>query len=106
MPTRLQDKTEQLAAKRREMHDIFAAGGDDLNLSEEQVKDIQQRNDELADLGREVEDLRALDAIATKNQQAIAEAERLVRTVPHAAGAGDEARGDAASRDAERRAPA
>jgi uncharacterized linocin/CFP29 family protein len=73
MPSALIEAREKLAAKSRELHEIFEEAGPDLDLSKVQriegdsatkAAEIKRRNDELTDLGKEYDRLRGLDEMA------------------------------------------
>lgn len=77
MPSLLDTKREELSAKRHELGAIFAEAGDDLDLSKVKLlegdtstkaKEIQRRNTELTALGKEVEELADVEAIAAKTK--------------------------------------
>ncbi len=65
MASALVDTREKLAAKQKELAAIFASKPD-LDFTEQEVSDIQARNAELNELGKKLEELKALDAIAQK----------------------------------------
>jgi HK97 family phage major capsid protein len=81
---------DKLNVKRRELAAIFETAGADLDLTSEQVDDVKSRNAEIADLAKEVETLREAQSIAEANTKALADTERVVRTVPHAGGTADQ----------------
>lgn len=62
MPSILVEKREELATKRKALGDLFAAKPD-LSFSEDETKDIQAKNAELTDLGKEVDRLVELESI-------------------------------------------
>ncbi len=53
---------QEIVAKRERLADLFKAGGADYDLTEEQVSEIRQANDELTDLGKQ------LDAIVAQEK--------------------------------------
>ncbi len=55
---------QEIDAKRQQLGEIFKAGGDDLNLTADQVADVQARNKELEDLGKQFEQVAELKRIA------------------------------------------
>lgn len=71
MKSKLVDLRGQLDAKRKKMHEVFEQAGDNLDMDKVTVLDgdsaakahqIKALNDELADLGRQVDDLAAVEA--------------------------------------------
>jgi HK97 family phage major capsid protein len=78
MPTKLQEKQAELAAKQAKLTEVFEKAGPDLDFSGEAVRGlldgaadaksavekVQEKNKELEDLGKEVEELRGLEKIA------------------------------------------
>ena len=69
MPT-LAEKREELAAKSKDLHEIFAEAGDSVDLAKvtkitgstaEKATEIKRRNDELTAIGKEVEVFQARD---------------------------------------------
>lgn len=89
MPTKLQQKQDELAAKRAELGAIFEAAGPDLALTDEQVSEVKQRNDHLSALGAEVDGLREMERISEANKKELADLERPRHTVGFAGGASD-----------------
>lgn len=55
---------QEIDAKRQTLSDLFKAGGDDMNLNDDQVKEIRRLNDELTDLGKQFDQARELEIIA------------------------------------------
>ncbi len=72
MATKLQEAFEKLEAKRKELAEIFEKYPN-MDMDEKVATDIKARNDELTDLGKKVDELKSIDAIAEKNRQAIEE---------------------------------
>ena len=68
MANKLQEKQGVLELKRKELAEIFA-NYPEMNMDASVAADIKTRNDELTDLGKEVEDLKALAVIEEKNRQ-------------------------------------
>jgi HK97 family phage major capsid protein len=75
----LTEVREELAAKRKQLHDIFSEAGPDLDLSlvksldgdnVAKAAEIKRRNDELTDLGQKHDELAALAKMAGDNQKA------------------------------------
>jgi HK97 family phage major capsid protein len=73
----LTDVREELAAKRRDLHNLFQEAGPDLDMSkvtsiygtsEEKAAEIRSRNDALTALGQEHDRLALLDMIAKQNE--------------------------------------
>lgn len=71
MKSKLVDLRGQLDAKRKKLHEVFEQAGDNLDMDKVTVLDgdsaakahqIKALNDELADLGRQVDDLAAVEA--------------------------------------------
>lgn len=70
MPTKLDEVREKLDAKRLELHNIFEEAGTDLDLSKvksfegkddiSRRTEIKKRNDELTEIGKEFDDLKAV----------------------------------------------
>lgn len=68
---------EEMAAKSKALEEIFSQAGPELDMSKVTViegdsaakaAEIRRRNDELTDLGKEFDELRALDDMAKKNR--------------------------------------
>lgn len=72
MASKLQEKMGVLEQKRLELHEIFEKYPN-LDMDATVAADIKARNTEMADLGKEVEGLKALAEIDEKNRAAIAE---------------------------------
>jgi HK97 family phage major capsid protein len=66
MANKLVEKREELVAKRAQWHEIFASYPD-LDMPAEVAADLKARNDEMTDLGKEVERLASLEDMAAKN---------------------------------------
>ncbi len=75
MANKLQEKQGVLDLKRKELADIFEKYPD-MNMDASVAADIKARNDELTDLGKEVDELKALAAIEEKNRQELADGEK------------------------------
>lgn len=79
---------EKLNAKRAELAAIFAKaatkvdGQDRYNLTPEQLEDVKQRNAEIDDLAKQVEDLKSADEIYQKNAAAMRENNRPATSLP------------------------
>jgi HK97 family phage major capsid protein len=54
---------QEIDAKRDKLSDLFKAGGDDMKLSDDQVKEIRSLNEELTDLGKQFDQARELEII-------------------------------------------
>jgi hypothetical protein len=54
---------QEIDAKRTKLSDLFKAGGDDMKLSDDQVKEIRSLNEELTDLGKQFDQARELEII-------------------------------------------
>jgi len=66
----LKQLIEKLAAKQKELHDIFEEAGQDIDLSKvkslegdnaAKAAEIKRRNDEMADIGKQIDEARALE---------------------------------------------
>jgi HK97 family phage major capsid protein len=68
MATKLQEKQGELEAKAKALHEIFEKYPD-MNMPEDVAKSIKPMNDELTDLGKEVDSLKALEQISRNAQQ-------------------------------------
>lgn len=77
MPSKLIEKRAELDAKRKRLHDVFTQAGDDLDLSKVTILDgdtaakaaaIRSMNDEMTDLGKEVDELADLDRIKQRSK--------------------------------------
>lgn len=77
MPNKLVEKRNELAAKQKKLHDVFAEAGADLDMdkvkgldgsSADKVAAIRKMNDELAALGKEVDDLASLEGALKASQ--------------------------------------
>jgi len=75
---KLEEVREKLAAKRKELHDIFAKYPD-MNMPAEVVEDIKARNAELTDVGKEHDALCAIVEAKELNEKALADDERVNR---------------------------
>jgi len=71
--TKLDEKRTELEAKQKALHDIFAEAGDEMDLSKvksiegdsrAKAAEIRRLNDELSEIGKEVEELQAVAAAA------------------------------------------
>jgi HK97 family phage major capsid protein len=85
-----QELQEKVNAKRVEIKSIFDAGGEDLNLDEDQVEDIQTKNAELEAAQAELESALSMEKIEAKNREDMAAAERVNRSVSFASGDADQ----------------
>lgn len=83
MSAKLAELTEKLAAKRKELAAIFEKYPD-LDMPEDVAEEIKRRNDELTDLGKEFERLRAAEEIARKNAEELDRLERPAGRMVHA----------------------
>lgn len=63
MNERLRELRGQLSDARRRAEEIIKAGGDDLDLNEQQVHDLRAINDEMDALAPQIRDLEGLEAI-------------------------------------------
>lgn len=54
---------QEIDAKRAKLSELFKAGGDDMKLSDDQVKEIRSLNEELTDLGKQFDQARELEII-------------------------------------------
>ncbi len=92
MPTLVQEKAAELAAKRKALAELFDQYPD-LNVPEDKAADfaaaVKQKNDELAALGEKYDALKEQERIAAENKAALADLERPQRTVTHAGGTSD-----------------
>lgn len=79
---KLQLAQDKLNVKRRELAEIFEAAGPDLDMTAETVAEVKQRNDELTDIGKDVDHLRDLAGIDEINRKALDDAARPARTLP------------------------
>lgn len=70
MPTKLEQKQEELEAKAKTLHEIFEKYPE-MDMPEDVAKSIKPMNDELTDLGKEVDELKALEKIHRTAQQII-----------------------------------
>lgn len=75
---KLEEVREKLAAKRKELHDVFAKYPE-MNMPADVVDDIQTRNTELTALGKEHDTLRAIAETKDANDKALADDERVQR---------------------------
>ncbi len=57
---------EEVEAKRKNLHDIFAAHDSVLNIPEDEAKKIKPMNDELTELVKKLEEAEALDGIKSR----------------------------------------
>jgi HK97 family phage major capsid protein len=69
MATKLEQKREELNAKRKQLAEIFEKYPE-LDMPKDVAVDIKQRNDELTQLGKEFDELKALAAIDEDNRKA------------------------------------
>jgi HK97 family phage major capsid protein len=69
MATKLEQKREELNAKRKELSEIFEKYPE-LDMPKDVAVDIKQRNDELTALGKEFDELKAMAAIDDENRKA------------------------------------
>lgn len=106
MATRLQEITEQIAAKSRELHLIFEAAGPDYDMakvtsldgdSAAKAAEIKRRNDELTALGVERDGLADLASMAQKAADANTFYNKPANPIPFPGGNGSK---DGGSRDA------
>lgn len=81
MPTKLEEARDKLNAKRDELGAIFAKYPE-MDMGQEVVDDIQQRNKELSDLGIEFEKAREMDEIFQANVKALRESKTPVNGLP------------------------
>jgi HK97 family phage major capsid protein len=86
---KLETAAEQLNVKRAELAAIFDAHPD-LDFSTEQLTEIQNRNNELTDLGKQYEQYKSVEMVRQQNEQARAEDARPVNRL----GAGNPAGGE------------
>lgn len=92
MATKLAQKIEQLNAKRAELAEIFKKFPD-LDMDATVAEDIKHRNDELTDLGKEVDQLKSLEAIEQKNRESLEEQEKHAPGLPTNRGGKNQAGG-------------
>jgi HK97 family phage major capsid protein len=59
----------KIDAKNKEIREIFEKGGDDLDLSDDDVAKIRQLNDEVTDLGKERDRLTELELLDTQSKE-------------------------------------
>jgi HK97 family phage major capsid protein len=69
MATKVQEAFEKLEVKRKELAEIFEKYPN-MDMDEKVAKDIKARNDELTDLGKKWEEVKALSDIEEKNRKA------------------------------------
>jgi hypothetical protein len=69
MATKLEQKREELNAKRKQLSEIFEKYPE-LDMPKEVATDIKARNDELTQLGKEFDELKALETIDVENRKA------------------------------------
>lgn len=81
MPTKLDEARDKLNAKRDELAGIFAKYPT-LDIPQEVVDDIQIRNKELTDLGKDFEKYRLLDETFQANQKALRESKTPANGLP------------------------
>lgn len=93
MPPKLIEKREELKEKAKHLHEIFEQAGEDMDLSKVDLIDgdskgkaekIRSLNDELTDIGKEIDELAELDRIA-QNAKAATEA-KIERAMRHSGG--------------------
>lgn len=60
----------EIDAKSVKLSELFQAGGDDLNLNDDQVKEIRALNDELTDLGKQRDTAVEMERIQEQNTKA------------------------------------
>lgn len=75
---KLEEIRERLAAKRKELHEVFAKYPE-MNMPADVVDDIKARNAELTDLGKEHDTLRLVADAKDANEKALADDERVQR---------------------------
>lgn len=75
---KLEEIREELNAKRKGLHDIFAAYPD-LNMPADVAADIKSRNDELTDIGKKYDAMREIAAAKEANEKALADDEQVQR---------------------------
>lgn len=85
--SKLVEVRDKLAAKRRELAEIFAKYPE-LDMPAEVAQDIKARNSELTDLGKEYDDLRAVDAAREANAKALEDDRRPAARMPTPQGNG------------------
>ena len=73
MSAKLNELRDKITALRTKQEEAFKEGGDDLDLSADQVDDIRAVNDELIDLSKKEKALSDLENIRAENDAAIAE---------------------------------
>jgi len=76
MPTKLQEKQGVLELKQKEMHEIFVKYPN-MDMDATVAADLKARNLELADLGKEVDELKSLAAMDEKNRREIESGEQV-----------------------------
>jgi HK97 family phage major capsid protein len=84
----VKDLQGELYAKQAALAEIFEKsktkvdGEDRYNLTPEQAEDVKNRNTELTDLGRQLDEAKALDDIYQRNMQAVRDANRAATNLP------------------------
>lgn len=80
----VKDVQEELDAKRAQLAQMFEAAKTDagLQMTAEQVEDVRARNDELSDLGRELEQAKELDEIYQRTAEEIRQSRQPAKQLP------------------------
>src|SRR5690349_15932483 len=60
---------QEIDAKNQRLADLFKAGGDNLDLNDDQVNEIRQLNAEVSDLGKQRDAAAELEAIEAQTKQ-------------------------------------
>ena len=90
MNATLKELQDKLNAKRAELAEIFEKsattvdGQHRYNLDATQLEDVKSRNAEIDDLGKQVEDAKALDSIYQANAKALRESKTPATNLPFA----------------------
>lgn len=75
---------EELEAKRQKLHEIFTEAQTDegLDMDQATIDDVRQRNEELTELGKELEDAKELDAMYQSNVNSIKQSRQPAKQLP------------------------
>lgn len=75
---------EELEAKRQKLHEIFTEAQTDEGLDMDQavIDDVRQRNEELGELGKELEQAKQLDAVYQSNVDSLKQSRQAAKQLP------------------------